>query len=77
MFRINEAIASAKKRGIKVTKSEIAAMLWPDAPETSRRVYMTKLCNGEIKRVLPEWVDIICAMCDCTPNDLFSYENRR
>lgn len=76
MFRINEAIARAKERGIKVTKGEIAAMLWPDAPEASRRVYMTKLCNGDTKRILPEQVRIICAMCGCTPNYLFGYDDK-
>lgn len=73
-LRINEAIARAASHGKKVLKKDIAARLFPGVAEAAQQVNFTKLCNGKTKRFLPEWVLIICEMCDCTPNYLFNYQ---
>lgn len=75
MFRIEEAIARAKTKGVKVMKKEIAARLWPDSTESAQQVSMTKLCTGKKTAVRPEWVVIICEMCDCTADYLFGLSN--
>lgn len=62
MIRIEQAIARAKDEGRAVMKKEIAAMIWPDAPETTQQVNMTNLCSGKTKRIEPEWLVIIATM---------------
>ena len=72
MIRIDEAIARALLvHGRKVTKKEIAARLWADSSESTRKVNMSGLCNGSRERVSPEWVRIICEMCGCSADFLF------
>lgn len=73
-LKINEALARAEELGNKVTKKQLAAKLWPDSPQDSREVLMTKLCKGEKKLVAPEWIISICETLNCTPNYLFDYE---
>lgn len=60
----------------KVLKKDIAARLFPGVSTTTQQVNMTSLCNGKTKRILPEWVIVICEMCDCTPNYLFGYDDK-
>lgn len=74
-FRVNEAIARANANGIKVLKKDVSARLWEGSTEQAQQVNMTKLCTGKTKAIRPEWVGIVCEMCDCTPNYLFGYEN--
>ena len=74
MFNINEAIALANAQGKKVKKKDIAARLWPNSQKGAQRMNMTNLCRtSEARRISPEWVDVICEMCGCTPNFLFGY----
>lgn len=73
-LRVNEAIARAQTNGKKVFKKDVALRLWPDRTDVAQQVNMTHLCNGRTKRICPEWVIIICEMCDCTPNYLFGFK---
>lgn len=73
-FKINEAIAQSEANGKKVLKKDIAARLFPGVSKSAQQVNMSNLCNGTTKRIAPEWVNIICEMCGCTPNYLFGYD---
>lgn len=75
LLRLNEAIARAQTKGNKVFKKDVAAKLWESSSKAAQQVNMTNLCNGTTKQIRPEWVKIICQMCDCTPNYLFGYED--
>lgn len=70
-LRIDDAIARARRNGLKVQKKDIAAKLWPNTSEAGQRVNMTNLCTGRCKRIEAEWVSIICSMLDCDANYLF------
>lgn len=74
ILKINEAIAQSEANGKKVLKKDIAARLFPGVSKSAQQVNMTNLCNGTTKRIVPEWVNIICEMCECTPNYLFGYD---
>lgn len=75
-LKVNEAIALSAANGKKVFKKDIAARLFPGVSTATQQVNMTSLCNGKTKRILPEWVIVICEMCDCTPNYLFGYDDK-
>lgn len=75
MIRIDEAIARAKAQGTKITKGDLAALLWPDASVTSQRVNMSRLCSGKNDRVAPEWVRVISKTCGVTADFLFGLSN--
>ena len=70
-LRVNEAIARSEANGKKVLKKDIAARLF----EGAQQVNMTNLCNGTTKRIVPEWVVIICEMCGCSADYLFGMED--
>lgn len=76
-LRVNEAIARSEANGKKVLKKDIAAKLFPGVSESAQQVNMTNLCNGTTKRIVPDWVVIICEMCDCEPNYLFGYKQNK
>ena len=42
--------------------------------EAIARSEATNLCNGTTKRIVPEWVVILCEMLDCTADYLFGME---
>lgn len=70
-FRIEEAIAVAKSNGKKIRKQDLAKKLWPETEkESAQRVNMANLCNGKIKKINPEWIDIICAETGCSADFL-------
>lgn len=73
-LRVNEAIARAQTAGIKVNKKEVAARLWVGRTAVAQQCNMTNLCNGKTKQIRPEWILVICEMCNCTPNYLLGYE---
>lgn len=73
-LRINEAILRSEMNGKKVFKKDIAARIFPGVSVAAQQVNFTNLCQGKTKRVAPEWVLIICEMCDCTPNYLFNFK---
>lgn len=75
MIRIEQAIARAKDEGRAVMKKEIAAMIWPDAPESTQQVNMTNLCSGKTKRVEPEWLVIIATMTGVSADFLVGLSN--
>lgn len=75
MIRIEEAIARAKANGNKVLKKDIAAKLWPNSLESAQQVNMTKLCSGKLVSVRPEWLNIICDMCNCSADYLIGRTN--
>lgn len=75
MIRIEQAIARAKDEGRAIMKKDIAAHLWPDAPETTQVVNMTNLCSGKTKRVEPEWIAIICKMTGVSADFLVGLSN--
>ena len=74
-LRVNEAIARSEANGKKVLKKDIAARLFEGASESAQQVNMTNICNGTTKRILPEWVVIICKMCGCSADYLFGLED--
>lgn len=74
-LRVNEAIARSEANGKKVLKKDIAARLFEGASESAQQVNMTNLCNGTTKRIVPEWVVIICEMCGCSADYLFGMED--
>lgn len=74
-LRVNEAIARSETNGKKVLKKDIAARLFEGASESAQQVNMTNLCNGTTKRIVPEWVVIICEMCGCSADYLFGIED--
>lgn len=74
-LRVNEAIARSEANGKKVLKKNIAARLFEGASESAQQVNMTNLCNGTTKRIVPEWVVIICEMCGCSADYLFGMED--
>ena len=74
-MRIELALARAKEQGNKVLKKDLAAKLWPDSSEAAQQVNMTNLCNGRRDAVKPDWVVIICEMCNCSADFLFGLKN--
>lgn len=74
-LRVNEAIAKAQTKGKKVYKKDIAEKIWSESSQQAQQVNMTSLCNGRTKYFKPEWVEIICEMCEVSPNYLFGYED--
>ena len=73
-LKVNEAIARSEANGKKVLKKDIAARLFPGVAESAQQVNMTNLCNGTTKRIVPEWVVVLCEMLDCTADFLFGLE---
>lgn len=70
-FRIEEAIAIARSEGKKIRKKDLAVKLWPETDsEAARQVNMSNLCGGRVKRIQPEWIDIICEECGCSADFL-------
>lgn len=75
MLRINEAIARVERKGKKVFKKDLAALLWSDSSVNAQQVNMTKLVNGTSKKVSIEWVEILCRELNCTADYLFGLSN--
>ena len=75
MLRINEAIARAERKGKKVFKKDLAALLCSDSSVNAQQVNMTKLVNGTSKKVSIEWVEILCRELNCTADYLFGLSN--
>ena len=75
-LRVNEAIARSAMNGKKVFKKDIAARPFEGASESAQHVNMTNLSNGTTKRIVPEWVVIICEMCGCSADYLFGLSDK-
>lgn len=75
-IKINEAIAFATMNGKKITKTAIAARIWPTSAPLTRRANMTNLCTGKTDKINPEWISIICEMTGCDANFLFDIKNQ-
>lgn len=74
-LKLNEAIARSEANGKKVLKKDIAARLFEGVSESAQQVNMTNLLNGKTQRIKPEWIVIICEMCNCSANFLFGMED--
>lgn len=72
MIRIEQALAVAKENGRKITKKDLASMLWPDTTAAGQQVNMTNLCGGKTARIDPDWIPIICRECGVTADFLFN-----
>jgi len=75
MIRIESAIARAKEQGIKVTRRDIAARLWPDATPINQSVKIGLLIRGKTTRIEPRWVGIICEMTGVSADFLLGISN--
>lgn len=75
MLRINEALARCERKGKKVFKKDLAALLWSESSEGAQQVNMTKLVRGRAKKISIEWVDILCRELDCSADYLFGLSN--
>lgn len=75
-LKIDEAIAFARLNGKKLTKTNIAARIWPESSPLSRRQNMTNLCTGKTDKVNPKWVEIICEMTGCDANFLLNIKSQ-
>lgn len=75
MIRINAAFAAAKERGKKVRKKELAALMWPEAPETNRMRSIGNLASGRTTRIEPEWLNIIAEYCGVSIDFLLGNTN--
>lgn len=73
-LKINEAIARSEVMGRKVFKKDIAAKLFPNQPQSTQQVNFANLCTGRTQRVKPEWIIVICDMCECTPQFLLGMD---
>ncbi len=74
-IRVEEAIARAKQQGVKITKKELAAKMWPGVTEVGQQVNMTNLCSGKTKRIDPEWVKIVCEATGVSAEFLLGMSN--
>lgn len=71
-FKINEAILSAKLKGLKMNKKELAKLLWEESQPKSRTVNMSSLCNRRTQKINIEWVSKICEATGVDANFLFN-----
>ena len=70
MHRYNEL----KRQGIRKDMIELGRQLWPDSSAESQQVNTHKLFSGKTKRFDFEWIPIICAFLETTPDELFRQE---
>lgn len=78
MFELKKCVEKAREKGIFITRSELAKLLWPDSPQQSRLQLLTQLMSGKVK-VRPEWVPKLCEVLECTSDELFGisdFENK-
>ena len=73
-IRINEALALANSKGLKILKKDLAAALFPGASEDSQRVSFCRMTSGKTKRISIDEIEIICNICKVSPNFLFGYD---
>lgn len=62
-----------KEKGIK--PMELAAVLWPNSNEHTRRINISGMMCGRRGMLKIEHINKICELCKCEPNDLFSDED--
>lgn len=74
-LKINEAIARCADNGKRVWKKDIAARLFPEIDERTQQSNFSNLVNGKTMRVKPEWIPILCEMCECSADFLFGISN--
>lgn len=76
-IKINEAIAAAKLQGKEVKKKDLAALMFPNSTIQSQSTLMTKACSGKLKRICPEWLQIISQECGVSIEFLLGMEELR
>lgn len=67
----NNLLAGKPKDEGKITISSIAGQIWPNYSESSLRRGGSRLLNGNMKGIRPEWVLIICRETGVDANFLF------
>lgn len=73
LLRIEEAMARYRCRhGEKLKKQQLAAALFPDSSEAVQRQCLGRLISGRYSRINPDWVPVICRVCDCSADYLFN-----
>lgn len=77
MIRINDAIISARMNGKKITKKDIAALLWKDSKQRTQAVNMSALCNRKTQTIKIEWVKEICEATGVDANFLFNINPKK
>lgn len=77
MIRVNDAIISARMNGKKITKKDIAALLWKDSKQRTQAVNMSALCNHRIQTIKIEWVKEICEATGVDANFLFNINPKK
>ncbi len=73
-LKLNESVALANAKGIKILKKDLAAKLFIGSDPHSQRVLFSRLASGRTKRISVEHIETICDICQVTPNFLFGYE---
>lgn len=75
-LKIKEALAlHTAKTGEVLRISELAALLFPDAPTpAAKQVAMSNLTRGRTSRVKPEWIVKICQFCGCSAEFVLGME---
>lgn len=77
MIRVNDAIISARMNGKKITKKDIAALLWKDSKQRTQAVNMSALCNHKTHSIKIEWVKEICEATGVDANFLFNINPKK
>ena len=77
MIRINDAIISARMNGKKITKKDIAALLWKDSKQRTQAVNMSAFCNQKTQTIKIEWVKEICEATGVDANFLFNINPKK
>ncbi len=74
-IKLREAILTYSARiGKKVKDQDVAEMLFPDSSIEARRLNMSKLVNGETKRVDVPMIQRICKELGVDANFLFDVD---
>ena len=71
MFRIKDALALAKSKGLIRKNSELANTLWSDSSPKSAYMNLRNLVEGNSKKINIADVPIICKTCGVSADYLF------
>jgi predicted transcriptional regulator of viral defense system len=72
-LRIQEALVwGARKRGSKITITEVAEKVFPQSKLNVARVSASNLVNGKTKRISAHEVKVICALTGVDANYIFN-----
>lgn len=77
MFRIKMAIALLEEKGKEFDRKDLANALWPNSEDNSSLPQLSKLINGKMSTIRPEWVSILCEKLECSADFLFGIEKTK